>query len=265
MDHKDIAFDYDDRGRGARTLVLVHGHPFNRSMWSPQVEYFVALGMRVLAPDLRGYGRTPARGDKTDLSVFATDIASLLDSLEIDQAVMCGLSMGGQIVMEFHRLFQGRLGGMVLADTSARAESPEGKRARMQMADRLIQEGMAPYAREVLDQMVAPTNLAAVPGLGSHVYSMMCSTSPLGAAAALRGRAERPDYRDMLAKSDVPTLLVVGEEDPYTPPAEAERLHAAMGTSTLEVIGGAAHMPNLERPGHFNAAISAWMDAVGIG
>ncbi|SES05124.1 Pimeloyl-ACP methyl ester carboxylesterase [Lentzea xinjiangensis] len=246
-----ITIGYDDEGTGD-ALVLVHGHPFDRSMWRPQVEHFSSQGWRVIAADLRGYGESTVVPGTTPLPVFASDIAALLTHLGVEEFVLGGLSMGGQIVMECVRLFPERLRGLVLADTSAGPESEEVRRYRREMADRLLREGMAGYADEVLWKMVARHNAEA----GAHVRKMMHNAPPAGAAAALRGRADRPDYTATLAAVTVPTLVVVGSEDEYTPVADAEYIRARVPGSALVVVDGAAHMPNLERPEAFNAAVA---------
>lgn len=268
-----ITVGYDDEGSG-EPLVLIHGHPFNRSMWRGQVSLFSRSGWRVIAPDLRGYGGSPlgvgprpgatAVPGKTTLETFARDIAALLDHLEVGQIILGGLSMGGQIVMEFHRLFPHRIRGLVLADTFAAADTEDGKKFRNDLAGRLLREGMAPYAEEVLPKMVAPHNIEALPAVATHVLDMMRGTSPTGAAAALRGRAERPDYVDMLSRISVPTLIVVGRDDEFTPVSNAAFMHERIPNSTLIVIDGAGHMPNLERQNEFNGAVQHFLDSVAI-
>ncbi|GGW18086.1 alpha/beta hydrolase [Streptomyces capoamus] len=251
-----LAFEDKDPGPTSRVpLVLVHGHPFDRTMWQPQLAAFAA-GRRVIAPDLRGYGASPVTPGTVPLSRHAQDIADLLDHLGVDTFALAGLSMGGQIVMECHRLLGDRIRGLVLADTFPAAETPQGRRDRAAMAERLLAEGMRGYADEVLDKMVAPY---ADPEVKAHVHRMMTATSPEGAAAALRGRAERPDYRDLLTRVTVPALVVVGADDTYTPVSDAEAMHAALPDSTLHVIEGAAHLPNLERPEEFNRALAAFL------
>ncbi|SDN39680.1 Pimeloyl-ACP methyl ester carboxylesterase [Allokutzneria albata] len=252
-----ITFGYDDLGSGEQTLVLVHGHPFDRSMWRPQTEHFAERGFRVIAADLRGYGETTVVPGKTLLSTFAKDIATLLDHRGADRFVLGGLSMGGQIVMECHRQFPERITGLVLADTTAEAETGDGRRNRAEMAARLLREGMRPYAEEVLWKMVAEDEAAA-----EHVLRMMLAAPPEGAAAALLGRAERPDYLDMLGRVAVPALVVVGTEDEYTPISDARLMHDRLPDSTLVVVEGAAHMPNLERTEEFNGALHTFLDSI---
>ncbi|MEU7481659.1 alpha/beta fold hydrolase [Lentzea sp. NPDC042327] len=261
-DVNGITIGYDDEGVSDHVLVLVHGHPFDRTMWRPQVEHFGRRGWRVVAADLRGYGETTVVPGVTPLSAFAQDVAGLLDHLGVDRFVLGGLSMGGQVVLECQRLFGERIRGLVLADTFAQAETPEGKVHRNAMADRLLREGMSGYAGEVLTKMVAPHNAEALPEVAAHVSRMMHDAPPEGAAAALRGRAERPDYTDLLGTIEVPTLVVVGSDDEYTPVRDAEYMHERVPGSTLVVVHGAAHMPNLERPEVFNEALGSLLAEV---
>lgn len=252
---------YEDVGTG-EALVLVHGHPFNRSMWAPQLDSFGAAGWRVVAPDLRGYGQATVVPGKTTLDVFAADIAALLDELGVDRAVLGGLSMGGQIVMDFYRQFPHRVRALVLADTFCGLDTPQKLQLRLDTADRLEREGMAGYADEELPRMVAPVTIEERPAVAEHVLTMMRTTPPEGAAAALRGRAERPDYTTVLAGATVPALIVVGSEDVYTPVPDAKQMHGLIAGSTLTVIDGAGHMPNLERPAEFNAVLRAFLDGL---
>ncbi|MEV6911099.1 alpha/beta hydrolase [Amycolatopsis sp. NPDC051071] len=259
-----ISVAYDDLGSGL-PVVLVHGHPFNRSMWRPQAERFSQEGCRVITADLRGYGEStkPEQSEKTGLDVFAADITRLADHLGIERFVLGGLSMGGQIVMEFHRTYPGRVAGLLLADTSPQEETEEGKRVRDTMADRVLAEGLNPYAEEVLTKMVSPENVRTMPEVAAHVLRMMRTTPPAGAAAALRGRAERPDYRESLKRVKVPSLVVVGTEDEFTPVSDAELMHELIPGSTLAVIEGAAHLPNLEREAEFNAVFARFLKEIG--
>ncbi|GII61123.1 alpha/beta hydrolase [Sphaerisporangium krabiense] len=256
-----VTIAYDDAGAG-EPLVLVHGHPFDRSMWAPQIAALAGPARRVVVPDLRGYGESGVVPGTTPLGAFARDIAALLDHLGLDRAVIGGLSMGGQIVMEFYRLFPERVRGLLLADTFAGADTAEGRRARRGQAERLLREGMGPYAEEVLTKMIAPYNVAARPEVAAHVLGMMRAAPPAGAAAALRGRAERPCYGDLLGTVTVPTLVVVGRDDEFTPVSDAEYMRDRVPGAALVVIEGAAHLPNLERPRRFNQALRGLLSAV---
>jgi len=260
-----ISVTYDDRGDARRrddVILLVHGHPFNRSMWRPQYDAIVDAGWRAIVPDLRGYGETTVVPGKTTLDVFARDLAALLDDLGIVTIVIGGLSMGGQIVMEFVRLFPHRVRGLLLAATFPQADTAEAKVARLAMAERLVREGMNGYASEVLPKMIAPRNIEALPRVAAQVMTMMRTTDPEGAAAALRGRVERQGYEAVLAEVAVPALVVRGSEDAFTSLAQAEGMHALLRHSQLLLMNGVGHMPNLERTPEFNAALVQFLTRV---
>ncbi|MHB1223719.1 MAG: alpha/beta fold hydrolase [Gemmatimonadaceae bacterium] len=250
-----ITIGFGDIGEGRDTLLLVHGHPFDRSMWNPQLGAISEAGWRALAPDLRGYGETEVVPGKTPLNVFAADLAALLDHLDIEDVVIAGLSMGGQIAMEFARRYPHRVRGLVLAATFPQPETDEGRRSRNAMADRLLREGMRPYAGDVLPKMLAARSVQVLPAVADHVLAMMRGTDPEGAAAALRGRAERPSYEETLASMTAPALVVVGSEDAFTTRQDAERMRELLQGSELVWLDGVGHMPNLESPEAFNSAV----------
>ncbi|GAA1351842.1 alpha/beta fold hydrolase [Streptomyces beijiangensis] len=253
---------YDDLGpESGLPVVLVHGHPFNHTLWAPQAKALAAAGHRAITPDLRGYGDSTVTPGKVLLSGFAEDLAALLDHLGLERAVIGGVSMGGQIAMEFQRRYAHRVLALILADTSPVAESEEGKAFRNSLADRLLSEGMAGYAAEVIDKMLAAYNVTALPDAADHVLTMMRTTDPEGAAAALRGRAERPDYRETLAAVTAPTLILVGADDVYTPVPDAESIRRLIPHATLAVIDGAGHLPGVEQPERFNAALLPFLAA----
>jgi len=254
---------YDDAGpkNATTTVLLVHGRPFDRSMWRPQSRYLAERGYRVITPDLRGYGTQRNEETKTGLDVFANDVIELADHLGIKSFVLGGLSMGGQIVMQAVADHPDRVSAVLLADTFAGLDTPEVKQGRVDTAERITREGMERYADELLPKMISPKTRETRPDVEEHVRRMMRDAPAEGAAAALRGRAERPDYTPGL--NEVPTLVVVGSEDEFTPVEDAERIHRQVSGSTLVVIDGAGHLPNLERETEFNEALSTFLTKSG--
>ncbi|HEX8398152.1 MAG TPA: alpha/beta fold hydrolase [Pyrinomonadaceae bacterium] len=251
---------YEDAGTGA-SVVLLHGHPLNRSMWSAQFEALQA-NYRVVCPDLRGYGETAEVSDVSTMSEMAQDVAALLDYLKLETIILGGLSMGGYAALEFYNLFPTRVSALVLADTKAASDTEEARQKRFETAEKIEKEGIEPLADEMLPKMLAPATRSTKPEIVERVRQMMLATKPSGAAAALRGMAARSDHTKLLAKISVPTLVIVGETDELTPPAEAEKMNRAIKDSLLVKISNAGHLSPLENPAEFNPALLNFLSAI---
>lgn len=249
----NLQIAYTDTGIG-RPVVLIHGYPFNRSLWNEQVAT-LSSSHRVIAPDLRGFGESDAAPGTATMNLMAHDVALLLDHLEISRAAIGGLSMGGYVALAFYKQFPSRVRALVLADTRAQADSDEAKQTRLQQAEKAVSEGMAGIADAMLPKLLTPETVSKHPEVVKRVRDMMLKTKPEGAAAALRGMAERDDQTELLAKITVPTLILVGTEDAITPVADSEKMHQAISASRLVVIENAGHVSNIERTEQFNAAL----------
>lgn len=248
---------YTDSGIG-RPVVLIHGYPFNRSLWNEQVEALSST-CRILAPDLRGFGESDAAATAT-MNEMAQDVAQLMDRLEITQAAIGGLSMGGYVALAFYKQFPSRVRALVLADTRAQADTEESKQTREQQAKKALDEGMAGIADSMLSKLLTPETVSKRPEVVKRVRDMMLKTKPEGAAAALRGMAERDDQTDLLPRIAVPSLILVGAEDAITPVADSEKMHQAITGSRLVVLENAGHVSNLERTEQFNDALVGFLN-----
>ncbi|GGA71965.1 alpha/beta hydrolase [Edaphobacter acidisoli] len=256
-----VSLAWREAGNGL-PVVFVHGHPFDHTMWDPQVTA-LSSKYRVIAPDLRGYGVSEVpESDTVTLETMAKDIRALLDYLHIDRAVVAGLSMGGQVAMAFADLYPERLAGLVLAATFAEGETPEGVAVRRAMAERFINEGSVLPGGEMLPRLLAPASLKRDPELAIKVFTMIAHAPSAGSAAALRGRALRKDYVEPLTHVTVPTLIAVGTEDKYVTRERAERMRAAIRGSRLEVFEGVGHMPNLEAAERFNSVLLEFLAGI---
>jgi 3-oxoadipate enol-lactonase len=253
----DIQIAYTDVGIG-RPVVLIHGYPFNRSLWDEQL-LALSSSYRVIAPDLRGFGESDAAPGTATMNVMAQDVALLLDQLEIPRATIAGLSMGGYVALAFYKQFPSRVRSLVLADTRAQADTEAGKQTRAQQAEKAINEGMAGIADAMLPKLLTPETVSKRPEVVKRVRDMMLKTKAEGAAAALRGMAGRDDQTELLSKIRVPVLIVVGAEDAITPAADSEKMHNAITGSRLVVIENAGHVSNIERAGQFNYALLSFL------
>jgi pimeloyl-ACP methyl ester carboxylesterase len=249
-----IGIASDDFGKGP-AIVLLHGFPFDRSMWREQVEFLSASGYRVLAPDLRGMGENKGGDVIATMDDMARDVSALMDQLSIDRAVICGLSMGGYVAFGFVHLFPSRVRALVLAGTRAPADNEQEKQAREQQAQKILAEGMSGIAEASLPKLLALRTRAEKPEVVARLREMIVRANPFAAAAAQRGMAARRDYSDDLPHINIPALIIVGREDPIRPLADAEFMHEGIRNSRLEIIEDAAHMTNMEQPEVFNRMV----------
>lgn len=254
----DIQMAYTDTGLGL-PVVLLHGYPFNRSLWSEQVNA-LSNSYRVITPDLRGMGETDATQGPATMNQMAQDVAALLDQLEISRAVVGGLSMGGYVALAFYKQFPSRVRALVLTDTRAQADTEEGKQTRFQLAEKARAEGMAGIADSMLPKLLTPETVSKRPEVVKRVRDMMLKTKPEGAAGALLGMAERDDQTPLLSQISCPTLIMVGQEDPITPVQDSEKMHHEIAGSRLVVIENAAHVSNLERTEQFNEELTRFLN-----
>jgi pimeloyl-ACP methyl ester carboxylesterase len=260
INHIEMA--YETAGQGV-PVVLIHGHPFDHTMWQPQVKAFSDF-YQVIMPDLRGYGKStlpdPAN---TRFEDYATDVILLMDHLNIGSFHLGGLSMGGQIIMEIFRQAPDRIKSLIFADTFAGPDTPEAKKTRNEQATRLEKEGMDGYANEVIGKMIRREHVESMPEVAAHVMKMMKGTSPVAAAAAMRARSERINYlSEVLPQINIPTLVIVGRQDEFTPIAKAEELQGNLQNCKLVIIEDAGHMPNLEQPEEFNTAVLDFLENI---
>lgn len=257
----DVRLEWRESGEG-EPILFVHGFPFHSAMWGPQLSG-LPPGWRGIAPDLRGFGASegPAE-DLTSMDAYADDLAGLLDHLSIDRAVVCGLSMGGYVALAMWRRHRDRVRAMILSDTRAGADSAEAAEARRRLADRVLREGPDVVADGMLPRLFSASTSRRAAGTIELVRAMMLETRPVTMARALLGMAARPDSEPLLASIDVRTLVIVGDDDAITPRGQADLLARGIRPSTLEVIEGAGHLPNLEQPAEFNRAMAGFLIAL---
>ena len=251
---------YLDAGSGW-PVVLIHAFPLNADMWRPQLER-VPEGWRFLAPDVRGFGpcapKTPPAAPIT-LDDMAADLGAWLDELAIDPAIIGGLSMGGYITFALFRQAPERFSGMILADTRAEADTPQGRQARREMIDLAHARGAAAIADAMLPKLLGASSAARNPALVGTVGRLVESAPVSGIVAAIEAMMARPDSTPDLARISCPALVVVGEEDVITPIADATTLQSHIRRSRLVILPEAGHLSNLEAPDGFTLALSDFL------
>lgn len=250
---------YFEAGSG-RSAVLLHAFPLSADQWLPQL-HRVPPGWRFIAPDLRGFrGVGPAFEDAglagLTMDDYADDVLALLTHLEIDRAVVCGLSMGGYVAFAMRRRAPGRVAGLVLSNTRAAADSDAAREGRDKMIDLARREGAAGIAREMVPKLLGESSRKQQPDLEDAVRRLILVNSTEGIVTALGAMKTRPDSTPLLEAIACPTLVITGEEDVIIPPAEAEAMQRAIPGSSLVMLPKVGHLSNLEAPGEWGKALT---------
>lgn len=248
----DPTLAHEDRGAGA-AIVFLHGHPFSRAMWAPQLDA-LSDEFRIVAPDLPGYGASPPLAQIMPMRRLADEVVALLDAIGVERATVVGLSMGGLVAMELGLGNPDRVDGLVLAATTAAPLTAEEAERRRATAAEIQAKGMLGHTAEMLPRLFG-SEAARDPALTVPIATTMLRTSPLGAAAALRGRAKRPDYERLLPGLRPPALVIAGDRDAYSTKEVTDQLVAALPEPEVLVIPGIGHLPNLEAQGDFDDAV----------
>jgi pimeloyl-ACP methyl ester carboxylesterase len=255
-----IEIAYDDGGGGGVPVVLIHGLPHNRSLWAPQI-HALAGHARCIAPDLRGFGQTPAVPPYT-IDRYADDVAALLRCLGVERAVIAGVSMGGHVAFAFWRRHRDRVRALLLANTRSGADDDAARARRRELVALARSGGSEAVAERMIVGMLGKRTRERSPELVADVRAMLAAAPVEGVVGALEAMMARADSTPTLAGIDVPTLVVAGAEDVLAPPSEARAMHAAIRGSRLEVLAGAGHLSNLERPAAFNHVTGEFLGAL---
>ncbi|HEX5936723.1 MAG TPA: alpha/beta fold hydrolase [Actinomycetota bacterium] len=232
-------------------LLLIHAFPIDARMWEPQLGAFGAR-LPVVAPHLPGFGGIPGPEVLTMADAAAHCVRSL-DDAGVDRAVVCGLSMGGYVALELWRSARPRVAGLVLANTRAEPDAPEGAEGRRALAERLRAEGNG----FLVEQPPPLLSEDAPPQLWERVKGMIADQPASAIAAAALGMAERPDSVPDLPGIDVPTLVITGTGDTLIPPEVTAGIADRIPGAELVRIEGAGHLSNLEAAEAFDAAVDA--------
>jgi pimeloyl-ACP methyl ester carboxylesterase len=186
---------------------------------------------------------------------LADDVAGLMDTLGMQKAILCGLSMGGYVTFAFLRKYPQRVNGLILCDTRPGADNEEGKANREKVALLAESEGPGAIADLQLPRLISDYTRQHSPEVEVRIRQMILAATAQGIAAASRGMALRVDSTDLLATISCPTLVLVGEQDVFTPPAVVQAYAAQIPGAQFAIIPYAGHLSNMEQPDAFFDAL----------
>ncbi len=251
-------------------LLFIHGYPLDSTMWENQLQS-LPPEVRPLAIDLAGFGRNSSNDGANfqpgqtacSMASYAEECAQFLNHHKIfDPVVICGLSMGGYVALEFWKRYPNRVKAMILCDTRAAADTVEGVALRKSIADRALREGTEVVVKPMLDKLLCETSRVHKPLVVQRLFETMMKVPSTTIHAAQNAMADRADFTARLSEIRVPSLLIVGEKDAISTPEEMRSMADKIPHSQLVVIPDAGHLPPIENAIVFNAEIVRFLSKV---
>jgi 3-oxoadipate enol-lactonase len=243
-------------------VVFIHGFPFSSDMWSAQVA-FLNKDFRCITYDVRGHGASEAGDGQYTLELFVDDLIGLLDHLRIDRAVLVGLSMGGYIALRTVERNPERCRALVLCDTRSEGDSNESKIRRANQGMDVKTKGSSAFASAFVKAVFREQSFQTRPLAVERIRQTIERMSPMAIAGTLTALAARTDTTTSLPKIGVPALVLVGEDDKITPPADARAMQQKIPSAQIHIIPSASHLSNLENEPVFNHHLLEFLKTLG--
>jgi pimeloyl-ACP methyl ester carboxylesterase len=256
----DAEIFYEIRGDGP-PVVLLHPFPCDHEFWNP-VTAALESRYRLILPDLRGHGDSEVGEGPALMQKHAGDVARVLDAVGIGKAAFVGCSIGGYILFEFWRRFRVRMTSLALCDTRPQADTAEARANRLKAADIVLEQGREPFIESMIPKLMGRTTVATRPDLVDGARAMMRKMSAEDISLVQRGMAERPDSMADLKTINVPTLIVIGEEDAFSTVADGELMRQNIAGSRLTVFPKAGHYAPWEQPDAVGTVLRQFLDEV---
>lgn len=252
-----ITLEVEDHGDGV-PVVLLHGFPLSSEMWTP-IRTAVEQAARLITPDLRGFGGSDKPQGDYGMETLAGDVLRLADRIGVERFILGGHSMGGYVALRLAASHAERLTGLILIDTRASADTPEGKVRRTVAIERIRRGEAAAFLDEFIPNLLGESTRGRAPRLRAELRALAAEVPDHVLAGCLAGMRDRPDSVQVLSGLDLPALVITGQEDTVAPPEVAHAMAAALPRGRLALVPLAGHTPSVERPIPTAEAILAFL------
>jgi pimeloyl-ACP methyl ester carboxylesterase len=255
----DAEIYYEVRGDGP-PVVLLHPFPASHELWLPAAQSLTSR-YRVILPDLRGHGASESGEGPATMEKHAGDLARVMDDAAVGRAAFAGVSIGGYILFEFWRHYRGRVASLAFIDTKAQPDNDQARANRLQSAADVLEKGVEQFVDSMVPKLLGETTQRTRPDLIDSARKLMLRMSPQDISLVQRGMAERPDSVSTLKTINVPTLIVVGDEDTLSTPSDGELMRQNIFGGQMKVIPHAGHYAVWEQPEDVGKVMRQFLDA----
>ena len=253
----DISISYlmrESEGETRSVLIFLHGFPFNKNMWLPQLGELPA-GCTGIAIDIRGHGNSTRGHGFFSIDLFAQDLLAFIEALALKNVVVCGCSMGGYIALRAYELNPVAFSGMVLNSTHSFADTNEGKAKRFSTIEAVLQYGRRAFSINFIPKVFSEKSIQSKPHAVKLVKSSIRRNSEINICSTLLALAARTDTTTLLSTFRLPVLIIRGEEDAIVSHEQCMKMTELIPDVKYVEMTECAHLPNLENPTRFNGEV----------
>ena len=234
------------KSRELLPLVLIHGYPLDHTMWFGVIAA-LGGGVRTIAPDLRGFGKSGPPEGEPSIDALARDIVKMLDRDNIPRAVIAGMSMGGYVALSVAEMAREKMAGLALVNSQCFADTEEARKGRREMIQKVRQGGATVAAQAAIPKMFAPSRTNN-PDYQRFIIQGADAAGVEGISWALEAMARRTDRCHVLSDAAFPTLILHSAEDQFIPLEKARKMSELNPQSHFVTIKGAGHAAAIETP-----------------
>jgi 3-oxoadipate enol-lactonase len=243
----------------SKTILFVHGFPYDHNMWQDQVDD-LSKNYLCVSYDIRGLGDSPAGDGQFTMESFVDDLEKITDELKLEKPILCGLSMGGYISLRAMERIQNKFGALILCDTKSTADDDEGKLKRAAGIKRINKEGLAPFAKDFITNCFGDDFKQNKKNNFERIIEKSSQFNPVGVKGCLLAMLSRTDTTTSLSNIKLPTLIICGEQDALTPPPVMKDMFHKINKADFVEIPNAGHMTPIENPQAVNKAIRDFLE-----
>jgi 3-oxoadipate enol-lactonase len=250
---------FKEGNSNAVPLLFIHGFPFDHTMWRKQIDelnsqYFC------ISYNIRGIGMSLAGDEQFTMDQFANNVLMTIDELKLNKPVICGLSMGGYVALRTIEKMENKFRGLILCDTKSASDTDEARLKRAEGIKKINTDGLEQYISDFIQDCFSDEfkkkNLSEYNEIVEHSLGF----DPIGVKGCLLAMAGRTDTTSYLSKIKIPTLVLCGEKDNFTPPNVMKEMAEQIPDSEFYVVPNAGHISPLENPEFVNQKILNFLE-----
>lgn len=251
-----------DGNQENKPIIFIHGFPYDHTMWKKQINVF-SNKYYCVSYDIRGFGESVNFDGQHTMEMFVDDLKIIIEEMNLDKPVICGLSMGGYISLRAIERFQGKLFAAILCDTRSQADDNQGKLKRASAIKRINSQEHKEFVKDFITNCFSDSFKLNHSDELQSIISYSQNFSPTGLKGGLLAMLSRTDTTSFLEKIEIPVLLICGQNDTLTPPSVMKEMYHKIKNSEFVEIINAGHISPIENPDDVNSAIAKFLKNIG--